>query len=514
MSASRERKKRMEQGAQPVPAQEKKKKKLSEGWILAISVVLILALVFGSVFTYRAVSRNKTVLTVGSHEVTVKEFNFFYNSTASSLQSYASILGISTGVALDEQYVTSNGLTYLALLGLDSSYLSDYTPDEDGNYDVTWAQLIAYNAMKNAVQTYAVYNEAQAAGYQLDEEANTEIETELNTLSTYATIYGMSTDEYLENIYGSGCDEALYRSYLVAAHTAEHYLTSLEYTAEEISARYDESPESFDVVSYYCYTVKASEFAEKNEDGTTAEVTDENRESAKKAAEAMEASFANEDERVSLRADHTLETAKSSCGEDAANWLFNTAKQGDVKMFQKEDTYYVVKLVANDNYQTINAIEIFIAADDEEAHDHEEGEEVDHLHAAEKVTAVTDSLKKDNSEENFKALLEEYGSDNGDGILENMTRSTMTSVSTEMLEWSMENRKAGDYRTFETGSGTTILYFTGYGKTYRDLSVSSKLVNEWFEKVTDAAEAVCAYDEGNAMHANVDLAFSSSTSSY
>lgn len=513
MSASRERKKRMEQGQQPVPAQEKKKKKLSEGAILAICVVLIVALVFGGMFAYRTVVRNQTVLTVGEHEVSVKEFNLFYNSTASGLQSYASILGITTGVALDEQYVTSNGLMYMSLLGLDSSYLSDYTADDDGNFNATWAQVIAYNAMKSAVQTYAVYDEAIAAGYQLDEEGQKEIDNEIATIELYATIYGVSTDEYLADIYGTGCDEALYCSYLTAAHTAEHYLESVEYTDEEITARYNESPEDFDVVTYYSYTVKASDFAETNEDGTTADVTDENRTSAKEAAEAMEAAFAQDDERVSLRADQTKETAESVCGEDGAAWLFGTAKAGDVKMFQDEDTYYVVKLVDASNYQSVNVIEIFIEADDEDDDD-DDAEETEEKTAEEKVTAVTDALKKDSSEENFNTLLEEYSDATGDGVIENMTRSTMSSVSADVLAWSMESRKAGDYRTFETSSGTIILYFTGYGDTYRDLTVSSTLLNEWFEKVTDAAEEICGYDEKAAMRGNVDLAFSSSSSSY
>ena len=47
MSASRERKKRMEKGTVPASVPQKKKK-LSEGWILAICVVLIVALVFGA----------------------------------------------------------------------------------------------------------------------------------------------------------------------------------------------------------------------------------------------------------------------------------------------------------------------------------------------------------------------------------------------------------------------------------------------------------------------------------
>ena len=51
MSASRERKKRMVESEQVAPQQAKKtKKKLSEGWIFAIIVILIPVIVFGVIF--------------------------------------------------------------------------------------------------------------------------------------------------------------------------------------------------------------------------------------------------------------------------------------------------------------------------------------------------------------------------------------------------------------------------------------------------------------------------------
>ena len=52
MSASRERKKRLEQGKEPVIETKKTKKKISEGWIFTISVILVVALVFGGIFGY------------------------------------------------------------------------------------------------------------------------------------------------------------------------------------------------------------------------------------------------------------------------------------------------------------------------------------------------------------------------------------------------------------------------------------------------------------------------------
>ena len=64
MSASRERKRRMtaeQPTAQPTTA---KKKKLPEALIFVVSIVLVLAIVFGSIAIYRAHWRNATVVTL------------------------------------------------------------------------------------------------------------------------------------------------------------------------------------------------------------------------------------------------------------------------------------------------------------------------------------------------------------------------------------------------------------------------------------------------------------------
>ena len=108
MSASRERKKRMVESEQAAPQQAKKtKKKLSEGWIFAIIVILIPVIVFGVIFGVQASWRNATVVSVGDHKVSTTEFNYFYrgalNSIYSTYGSYISLLGIDTSTPLDEQ---------------------------------------------------------------------------------------------------------------------------------------------------------------------------------------------------------------------------------------------------------------------------------------------------------------------------------------------------------------------------------------------------------------------------
>ena len=88
MSASRERKKRMVESEQAAPQQAKKtKKKLSEGWIFAIIVILIPVIVFGVIFGVQASWRNATVVSVGDHKVSTTEFNYFYRGALNSPRS-------------------------------------------------------------------------------------------------------------------------------------------------------------------------------------------------------------------------------------------------------------------------------------------------------------------------------------------------------------------------------------------------------------------------------------------
>lgn len=498
MSASREKNRRNAQVEHAVPA--KQKKKISEGWILAISVVLIVALVFGGVLGYRIYQSNRTVLTVGDHEIKASEFTYFYYNAVSTMSEYASYLGIDTAVALDEQKVTSDGVMYMGLFGLDSSYLSDYKANEEGVYeDVNWAQVFASTAKTNAIQAYTLYQAAVSAGFEVEALDSEHVNEEIDSVSISAAVNGMELDDFLREVYGRGCDEESYRSFLSVNHTASHYAESLSYSEEERAARYEESPETFDAVTYYAYNVSASDFVEAAEDGTTPEATDAEKAEAKAAAEKMAAEFDIESADVSLYADHTESMATAYAGADGAKWLLTEAKPGDVKLFEGESTYYVVKLLAKGDYKTVNALEIFIANDGEDE-EIAEGE----LSAQERVDAVIAAMEADPTEENFRALMTEY-SEQESGDVENMTRSTMNNVASELLTWAGldEERTAGQYASFSTSEGTIILYFTGYGMDYLDLVVDSTISSEWLDEAVKAATEICGYSEDAAMGAKV-----------
>ncbi len=524
MSASRERKKRVEQ--EPVPAKKTAKKKLSEGWIFAICVALVFALIVGGIVSWRAITRNRTVLTVGGTDIPAKEFNYFYSATARNLGNYASYFGIDTAKALDEQKVSLQAVNMLPVIGFDSSYL-DGKANDGTVYDVTWAQLIAFNTRQTAAQAHAIAQAAQKDGFKLDTEDYDTINTEIANLKPYAEQNGETVDELIERVFGDGCDEESYRAYMELVQIAQKYPSTLEYSDEEISTFYSENEEEYEVAAYYSYKITPNDIATEAaaaatpaEDETTAEdttapaddtaetpvVTDENRAEAKKAAEAMAASFDTENDKVTLNVDRNKAAVKSAISEDAANWLFDEADDKTAKLFVvsaegAEDTYYVVKLVSKDDYASVNAMQLFVSADTDTTGTQQ----------ADKITAIDAALAEDSSDAAFRKLIAQYNESDGDGVVEGATRGGLNNTNHDLLTWAMEPRTAGDYTkvtieaTSSSNGGTMYLFYTGEGESYRHLVITNALRNKWLEDLTTATLAVCDYSESAAMGGKVDL---------
>ncbi|MBR6826342.1 MAG: hypothetical protein IKM59_07335 [Oscillospiraceae bacterium] len=526
MSASRERKERANTKpvAQPV---KQEKKKASEGLILAISVIAILVAVFGTIIGIRFYQRNQTVMTIGDKELTVKEFNYFFNQTASNFGNYASMFGIDTTKTIDTQNVGSENVGMMSLYGMDVDCLEPYK-QEDGSYDITWAGYFAELAKENAAQTWAVYQAAMSdSNYKISEEVETAINNEIMNLEFYAQIYGMSTNDFIETQYGDGCNQENYENHLRVSYVASDYASNYTFSAGDIDSKYTAAPADFDVVSYLLYTAKASDYlsteeADEEPTETTTETGTETAETeaqaeanakAKEAAEAMEKEFDIEAEDVVVHADQLLTTAQTYTNEEIATWLFETAKPGDVKLFEDAEnkTYYVAKLLSNDvNYQTVNAMQIFIQSDDQvdhTGHDHAEGEgHEDELTDIQKLDAVKNGLAADGSEESFRTLASEHSSTTSVDLEDTSYSYIANSISMEALLWTMEEgRKAGDYETFITSTGTYVLYYRGVSETYRNLSVNAKLVSDWIEKLTDETVAACNFDMSAAMNGAVKL---------
>ncbi len=535
MSASRERKERANNKVVAQPAKKQEPKKVSEGLILAISVIAILVAVFGTVLGIRFYQRNQVVMTVGEKEITVREFNYFFNQTASNFGNYASYIGIDTTKSIDDQNVGSENVSMMSMLGMDIEVLAPYK-QEDGSYDITWAGYFALLARENCAQTWAVYQAAEAdPNYQVPEEIETAISNEILNLDFYSQIYGLkSADDFVEAQYGDGCNAENYEQHVRVSYVASDYASNYEFSAADIDAKYTAATADYDVVSYLVYTAKASDYLSTEE--AAEETTEETEEDAaakaeamakaKEDAEAMEKDFVLEGKEIAAYADQVLATAQSYTTDDAGTWMFETAKVGDVKMFEdaENDRYYVVKVLSNDvNYQTLNALQIFIPVDDENAepvdhtgHDHPAdqipADEIV-LTAAEKLEAVKFGLEADGSEKSFRDLAAKHSGSSSVEIKDATYTAINDNISKDALLWVMDERKAGDYEVFETESGTYVLYYQGTGETCRNLSVNAALVTEWVEDLTDTAVENCKFDLDAALNGAVDLKLQSNAQS-
>ena len=179
MSASSKKKLRKEQEAakmtekQLAAQKEAKKTNLyTIAFVVVMVALLIVAIVVGvnQTITANGIREKNTVaLTVGDHEISNAELNYFYmdavNNFYSTYGSYASLLGLDVTKPLDEQ-------------------VSD---EETG---LTWADDFLASAKSNAQAVYAMADAAEAAGFSLSDEEIADIEYQVNNIEAYATLYG------------------------------------------------------------------------------------------------------------------------------------------------------------------------------------------------------------------------------------------------------------------------------------------------------------------------------------
>lgn len=166
------------------------------------------------------------VATAGSLSLTNRELLYYYDQQFYSFYSaYSSILPymMNTSQALDEQ--------------LDPQGLG------------TWQQVFLDASLQGFVQTAALYDAAQAAGFTLDEAAQASLDNLEADLDSMAQQYGYSdAAAYLADYFGPAADLESYRQFLTVAQIANGYANTLAmeltFTDEELSAYFDENAES------------------------------------------------------------------------------------------------------------------------------------------------------------------------------------------------------------------------------------------------------------------------------
>ena len=136
-------------------------------------VVFAIAIGVTRSITNSGVHERKTVaLTVGDHEISNAELNYFYmsaiNNFNSNYGSYAAVLESGHLKPLNEQVINND-------TGL------------------TWADDFLNTAKDNARSVYALADAAEAAGFTLSEDDLADIDSAINNMKLYANLYGYSS---------------------------------------------------------------------------------------------------------------------------------------------------------------------------------------------------------------------------------------------------------------------------------------------------------------------------------
>ena len=546
MSASSKKKLRKELKAaamtekQLQEKKESKKLRLYTGLFAAAIAVMIVVVIASRVISSGIIPRNTTAVTVGGTKVSVTELNHYYidsvNNFVNNAGDYISLYGLDTTKPLDEQFYSEAD-------------------------QVTWSDYFLDQATASIQNMYAVYGEAKAEGYKMSEEGQATIDNAVETMKMYASIYGYpSTDDYIEAVYGDGCNVDTFRSYIKVQVIAQEYATakndSLVYDDAAISAEDEANPAAYSAYSYNYYYMANTKFYEggtENEDGTTT-YSDEEMEAGRVKCEAtantlaaattveeLDAAIAALEinaESTAAKSTHVENVQYASVTAAIREWVTSAdRKAGDIKVIPNEYTshnheegeectgedgetsvagYYVVMFEGSDKNLTnlINVRHILVAFEGG-TYDSTTGTTTysDEEKAAAKTEAdelLASFNAGDKTEDSFAALANEK-SDDGDGTTGGLYEEVYPGqMVTNFNDWCFDTaRKSGDTAVIETEYGYHVMYFVSTCETtYRDYMIETTLRNnamtEWENNLLENAPLTVK----NTKYVNTDMVLS------
>lgn len=521
-------------------AQEAKKLKVytTTFWIVMALCLCIVVTTVLSNPVKNVLYKNNVAVTVGDHEVSSVELNYFFIDTVND---------------------------YINQFGEYASYLLDTTtPLNKQVIDKESGETLADSLLKAAEstlkRTYALYDLAMEKGFKLDEEDEKAIDTLVTNMEFYAMYYGYGdVKSYLQGIYGNGSEVESYKEYqrinLIADRYYAEYAETLDYNDEQIreyEAGKDGEGENakdrfhnFSSVTYSYYYVACNKWApEKDDKGNkieyTADQLKEAREKAKAAAEALAAGKfedlaafdkaigemeINKDEKTKPTASRFEDQLVPQVSHnDVREWLISKdLKEGDLTVIEnstgegdKKEVkgYYVVRFGSLDenrfNLKDVRHILIKFEGGKYNSTTGQttftDAEKKAALEKAEKI--YNEWVKSGASEEDFKDLVEEHSGDTASvedgGLYENVFPGQMVEKFEDFCY--DENRKPGDHGIVESTSGYHIMLFVGDSDvTYRDFMIKAELradeLEEWLDDLVEKLD----YELVTKKHVEMDM---------
>ena len=343
-------------------AKEKKDNLISLIAAIAFAVVLVGAVVIAVVVTVNSERKavSGTYLTVGEHEVSRVEYDYYYHIMMTEyLNTYSS---------------------FLPYMGFDSSVDPDLQEYDDTR---TWGDVFDEMAVEQIKETKALVDDAEAAGFDYETE-DADYKTFVEGFQVQADAYGLTLTDYYKQSFGEYATQSRLAPYIketlfVGAY-ADKLAEDFAPTEEEITERYEANKNEYDTITYNLYTFSADVADGATEDEIATAMAD----AETKANEMKDACVAGEDfqtlcNKYDAEGEPNVnnETLTEAIGENKntitgatyslisplyADWMYDDARTAnEVEVFVDEDynRYYVVqfieKVYEEDTNDTISA---------------------------------------------------------------------------------------------------------------------------------------------------------------
>lgn len=270
----------------------------------------------------------------------------------------------------------------------------------------TYADYFRESALTSLKRTSALCAAAKSEGYTLSEEGQKTIDSQMAQYDAYRIASGLSWDNYLARVFGTGMTkEVLVRNLtndVLASEFSSHHEEGIEVSESDIQDYYTnhtDDLDSFDYRSFFINGTAADPVDEngdpmKNEDGTTVTATQEEKDAAlaaaKAQADAAVAEITDAEDReaafIAAAPKYVSEATRGAYENDAnyslssnvmgntlssntspyATWLKDAARvKGDVTSIETSSGYFVVMFLERklDNDPTVNVRHILVLTD-------------------------------------------------------------------------------------------------------------------------------------------------------
>ena len=550
MSASSKKKLRKEMAASKMTERQQKEqaeaKKLKRISVAFVAIMLVVALLAGSILVTRAVNqsgyfeKNTIAATVGEHELTTVEVNYYFTDYVRSIyqQWY-------------NQYGTSINM-YMSFMGLDLNKPLDRQV-YDAKTGQTWAEFFLESALEKARTDYALYDKAMAdKDFKLSEDDQKNLDAMGDTLDLYAMYFGYkNADKYLGATYGWGSDVNSYVNYNKVSTIANAYYTqysdSLKYEDEDIRKYEEENYDKYTSFTYNSYYVSITSYLPSGV--TSSKATAEQRAEAVKKAEEVAKDLAGAEDLVKLdeaikalpinKDNKNAATTKNTgvlytalnLSDAAKDWLSDDAREyDDIAYFVDESTstdadgketktvngYYVIGYMSHDeNLRKLASVRHLLVkfeggtTDSSGNKTYSKEEKAAAKLEAERLLEVWKKGKA--TEETFINMVKEYSDDSSKdsgGLFEGI--HTNSSYVDSFKAWSLDTaRKPGDTGVIVSDFGYHVMYYVKDGDlTYRDYMITEDLrtadVEKWYKGIIDTVKITPA----NTNRVNTDMIIS------